>query len=107
MCSRDEVIKDILSYVERNLQVPKKSWTIKHFRERVYMRAAAFELIEEIMDKPNMPVEDILYYKAAECERQANMMLPPTVSLVVSSKLIIFQMFWEKYGGETNNGLVC
>lgn len=104
MCSRDEVIKDILSYVERNLQVPKSYWSAKHYKERVYMRTAAFELIEAIMDKPNMPVEDILFYKTTECERQMNMELPPTVSLIVSSQLIIFQMFWEKYGG--TNGLV-
>ena len=97
MSSRDEIIADILRYASIYLDDPKIFWPEKAYKERVYMRTACFQLMESLMDNPNMDPVDILYWHCVEYERMAALDLPDTVKLIINDYLIIFDMFYDKF----------
>lgn len=97
MSSRDELIRQIIHYCDVYLDDPRPFWPEKAYRERVYMRTAAFQLIEALMDNPMKDPEEILYWYCLEFERMNNLDLPDNVALIIKDYLIIFEMFYEKY----------
>lgn len=97
MSSRDELIRYILRYCSIYLDDPKVFWPEKAYKERIYMRTACFQLIESLMDNPNMDPEDILYWHCVEYERMSALDLPGDVALIIKDYLTMFEMFYEKY----------
>ena len=95
---RETVIKDILSYIDKNLGDPRTSWPEKFYKERIYMRTAAYELVESIMSSPTRSVEDILFFKVMEYERMMRLDLPSSVKMIIKDYLLIYQLFFEKWG---------
>lgn len=97
--SRDEVIEDILGYIKRNLVVPSSWWSLDHYRERVYLRTAAYDILETIMDNPKMSIDDVLFYWVVEDTRKIRSFpnLPHPLDLIIKDHYLISSMFYEKY----------
>lgn len=52
MCSIDTALARIQYYVDEYLSVPDFSWDKYNFKKRSYQRWAAYEICNQIMDKP-------------------------------------------------------
>ncbi len=56
-----DIVTDISWFVETNYEEPSILLSKDTFEECSYARWIAFEIINRILDKPHLPVEDIIY----------------------------------------------